>query len=627
VSFRPAPGSPFLTGGNASKAVAVGDVNGDGNPDVVTANGGGTVSVFLGDGSGGFTAATGSPVATGGTDPTSVAIGQLNGSGGQDLAVADFAGTVSVLLGSGTGTFSAAMGSPVSTGINRLRSLALGDVNAANGPDIITGGDSSTANNTAVLLNNGTAGFSAATLAVGAVALSIAVDNFDGNGLDFAAAVGGTGNPGAGQGRVAVMLGSGSGGFSAATNSPFATGGTAAVGVTSGDINKDGQADIVASSGESPSAITPLLGDGSGGFTAPVGSPVSTGGNAADSVALGDFDGDGNKDVAAANDLSGNVAVLRGDGSGGFAAAPGSPFSDAGPQPRALAVGDVNSDGAPDLVIVNQNGISASRLTVLVNAPVVSPSPSSLTFDAQTVGTTGNPRAVTATNSGAAPLHVMQANVSGSGDFGKAVDGCTGTIVPPGGSCSVSVAFSPAAAGERSATLTLSDDAADAPQSIALSGEGVAPAVSPGPGIPGPGGSRLSPVPPVASQLRIAPSAFPAADRGPSAGLARKTGTAVSYRLSLASTVGFAVERPTAGRKQGRRCVAPTRRNRPAHRCTRYVRMPGSFRLAGRSGANRFHFSGRVRGRKLSPGSYRLVATPRTGIAGRPVRAGFRILR
>ena len=129
-----------------------------------------------------------------------------------------------------------------------------------------------------------------------------------------------------------------------------------------------------------------------------------------------------------------------------------------------------------------------------------------------------------------------------------------------------------------------------------------------------------------ASGLGMSPTAFPAAPSG--ASVARRTGTTVRYRLSAAARVRFAVEKPAAGRRVGRRCVAPTRSNRRRPRCKRYVTLPGSFNHNGPSGQNSFRFTGRLRARKLRPGGYRLVATPlgATGSRGRAVRTSFRII-
>src|SRR4051812_31037905 len=88
AQFSPATGSPFAVGSNP-QAIAVGDFNVDGRPDLVTANSSAnSVSVLLGNGSGGFTAATGGSVATG-ASPQAVAVGDLNGDGKADLAIAN----------------------------------------------------------------------------------------------------------------------------------------------------------------------------------------------------------------------------------------------------------------------------------------------------------------------------------------------------------------------------------------------------------------------------------------------------------------------------------------------------------------------------------------------------------
>lgn len=124
--------------------------------------------------------------------------------------------------------------------------------------------------------------------------------------------------------------------------------------------------------------------------------------------------------------------------------------------------------------------------------------------------------------------------------------------------------------------------------------------------------------PPVIRDLKLSPRSFLAAARGASR---------VRYRLSEAATVTFTVERGTRGRRVGGRCVKPTRRNRGRRRCVRYVRVRGSFGDRGEAGRNSLRFSGRLRGRKLRPGRYRLVARARdeAGDRSKAKRAAFRI--
>ena len=132
------------------------------------------------------------------------------------------------------------------------------------------------------------------------------------------------------------------------------------------------------------------------------------------------------------------------------------------------------------------------------------------------------------------------------------------------------------------------------------------------------------------SRLAISPLAFPAASSGPSArgaGRRRRTGAQVTFRLNLAASVRFTVERRTVGRRVRSRCVARSRRNQRARRCVRYVRVRGSFTRAGDAGANAFRFTGRMARRKLRPGRYRLAARPTAaGRVGNTRRAPFRIV-
>jgi Beta-propeller repeat len=139
-----------------------------------------------------------------------------------------------------------------------------------------------------------------------------------------------------------------------------------------------------------------------------------------------------------------------------------------------------------------------------------------------------------------------------------------------------------------------------------------------------------------ADDLGFSSTTFQAADSGPSAEDSKRkipVGTRVSYKLSKASVVQFTVTRRSSGRKVKRRghkaqCKAPAKRYRKKPRCTRYVKVKGSFRRSGAKGRNTFRFSGRLSGKKLRPGRYQLVATPIKGTrSGKPITASFRIVR
>ncbi len=134
---------------------------------------------------------------------------------------------------------------------------------------------------------------------------------------------------------------------------------------------------------------------------------------------------------------------------------------------------------------------------------------------------------------------------------------------------------------------------------------------------------------PTIARLRVAPSAFRAARSGPSVRLASaRAATRVSYDLDVPATVRFTVQRSTRGRSVGGRCVAPAARNRAQRGCTRFAAVRGSFTRRRPAGADRFTFTARIARRALAAGRYRLVATPTAGgLAGKPARASFRIVR
>ncbi len=132
---------------------------------------------------------------------------------------------------------------------------------------------------------------------------------------------------------------------------------------------------------------------------------------------------------------------------------------------------------------------------------------------------------------------------------------------------------------------------------------------------------------PLLSGLSLSPARFRAAAKGPSA--AARVGSRVSYRLSEPATVRFRVERALPGRRARGRCAKPRRSNRRGKRCTRNITLPGAFTHQGKTGQNTLTFRGRLRGRKLRPGRYRLraIATDPAGNKSQPARGRFRIVR
>jgi hypothetical protein len=153
-------------------------------------------------------------------------------------------------------------------------------------------------------------------------------------------------------------------------------------------------------------------------------------------------------------------------------------------------------------------------------------------------------------------------------------------------------------------------------------GGGATPPPDPGPT----GGPDL--VAPLLTSVALSPSVFRAATSGPSLVQAARVGTTIFYRLSEAAHLSFRVARSAPGVKSGKKCVKPSRGAvKHAKRCTRWIPIKGSFGDDGALGLNSVRFTGRVGGRRLARGAYRLtaVATDAAGNVSTPVTRGFRI--
>jgi hypothetical protein len=350
--------APDVSAGSNPASGAIGDFNGDGKQDLAIANNGSSnVSIRLGNGAGGFSGSTNLSV---GASPQALAAGDFNGDGNQDLAITSSGSpNVSIRLGNGTGNFSNA---PDLSLHNGTVSIVVGDFNGDGKQDLAI----SQINTPSLFirLGDGAGNFSSAPdVSIGASATALAIGDFNGDGKQDLA-VGKNTTP------IAIRLGDGAGNFSSAADVILPK---TASNIVIGDFNADGNQDIAAAV-TANSSVEIRLGDGAGGFTGTT--SVSTGSNS-NFVAIGDFNGDGKQDLAGTiwntvKNTPGFVGIRLGDGAGNFS---GTTDFGVGTNPSYIGVGDFNGDGNQDFFTANSFTNNASvRLRACPNsAPVITP--------------------------------------------------------------------------------------------------------------------------------------------------------------------------------------------------------------------------------------------------------------
>jgi VCBS repeat protein len=347
-TFRTALRYPTGAGPNT---IAIGDLNGDGRPDVVTSDeNDSTIAVLLNRGGGRLGALRRYDA---GEIPYGVAIHDLNGDGKPDVVAVDYveSGSVLVFLNEGHGTFADAAVYPVGSA---PVSVAFGDLNGDGRPDLITGNTQS--RNVSVLLNNGDGTFQPRiNYAAGDDPHSVQVGDLNGDGKPDIAV--GSCSPA----RVAVLLNKGDGTFGARQEYPAAA--QCIYRLALGDVNGDRRPDLVAADMFGRYGTTILLNRGKGVFR-PSGNYLALRG--AQSVAIGDLTGDGKPDLAFATGFTNAVSVLVNRGGGRFLPQLAYPTAPGHAQPVAAAIADLNGDHRLDIATANYTN---STVSVLLNTP------------------------------------------------------------------------------------------------------------------------------------------------------------------------------------------------------------------------------------------------------------------
>ncbi len=345
----------YPSGGAYTGGVAIADLNGDGKLDGVVVDRGGNVccsngyvGVLMGNGDGTLQAV--SDYYAGDVATTAAAVADVNGDGKPDVLVVN-SNTLGVLLGKGDGTLQPAK--TYSLGGSFGRALAVADLDGDGKLDVVVDNNSSSGGQISVLMGNGDGSFRAPQIYPTNAfeensegnTVALADVNKDGN-LDILVAINLLGS--CCEGYFGVLPGNGDGTFRPIVT--YDAGNVFATNIVAVDLNGDGNVDVITDGNV-------FLGIGDGTFQPPQRISSQFGGGQA--TLLADVTRDGILDLLAGDDCNGacggktkDTWAIVGNGDGTFQSSPH--FYGGGMGAEGIAVGDLNGDGKPDLIVANK---------------------------------------------------------------------------------------------------------------------------------------------------------------------------------------------------------------------------------------------------------------------------------